>query len=69
MGPCCSQPPGDGGILSEEWEGEGGRARGEGGGEFTRLFLEEKGARAGIKENLDPDITAEFFSYLGLYTF
>ena len=49
--------------------GGGGRARGEGGGEFTRLFLEEKGARAGIKENLDPDITAEFFSYLGLYTF
>ena len=46
-----------------------GRGREEGGGEFTRLFLEEKGARAGIKENLDPDITAEFFSYLGLYTF
>ena len=68
MGPCCSQPPGDGGILSEEWEGEA-RGEGKGGGEFTRLFLEEKGARAGIKENLDPDITAEFFSYLGLYTF
>ena len=46
-----------------------GRGREEGGGEFTRLFLEEKGRGAGIKENLDPDITAEFFSYLGLYTF
>ena len=46
MGPCCSQPPGDGGILSEEWEGEG-EGKGGGGRRIYETFSGGEGGEGG----------------------